>query len=152
MSLRLPRAAPRTGAARTVSALLAVAGVGLITAGLFEVERPMVPDTLAEVVHSYAAIASFVMLVAAMVLFAVVCRGDPRWQGFFPTGAMSPGDRGLRSLAAAAVGLGVLSVALHDTPTAGLGQRLLWVVLVAWLVTSARSLERSDNNWAIHRA
>jgi hypothetical protein len=46
LAFRLRGAIPRRGVPRLIPLLLALAGVGLIAAGVFEVERPLVPDTL----------------------------------------------------------------------------------------------------------
>jgi di/tricarboxylate transporter len=45
LAFRLRGAIPRRGVPRPIPLLLALAGVGLIAAGVFEVERPLVPDT-----------------------------------------------------------------------------------------------------------
>jgi hypothetical protein len=42
-----------------------------------------------------------------------------------------------RSLTWAGVGLLPLSVLLHDTAWTGLGQRMLWLVLVSWLLLTS---------------
>ena len=59
--------------------LLVLAGLSLIAAGVFEVDRPLAPQTIQEVVHSNAAVAAFVMLIVAMLLFSLACCGDDRW-------------------------------------------------------------------------
>jgi hypothetical protein len=128
MSLRLPKAIPRTRTARAVPVLLAVAGLGLVAAGIFEVERPFVPDTIEEVLHSDAAIGAFVLLIAAILLFTVVCLRDPRWRGFFSTCAI---------LAAIAVVAAAFSPLADKTPWTGLAQRGLALTVFTWLLLVA---------------
>jgi len=128
MSLRLPRATPRTAVARAVALLLATAGLGLIMAGVFEVERPLIPDTIEEVIHSDAAIGAFVLLIAAMLLFTIVCRGDPRWRGFFAIAA---------SLAALATMAAAFSPIADKTPWTGIAQRALGATVFVWLLLVA---------------
>ena len=86
LAVRLGRAIVRRRLSVAVRVLLALGGLGLVLAGVFEVERPAVPDTIEEVIHSYATLTAFTLIITAMLLFAVVCRQDPRWQGL-------PGDR-----------------------------------------------------------
>ncbi|MGH2736324.1 MAG: DUF998 domain-containing protein, partial [Actinomycetota bacterium] len=71
MAVRLRRAFRHRGVSRLVSVLLGLAGVSLVASGVFEVERPLVPDTLEEVIHSNATVAAFVLLIAAMLIFSV---------------------------------------------------------------------------------
>ena len=76
LAFRLRKAIPPTLVARAVPVLMALAGVSLIAAGVFEVERPLVPDTVEEVIHSNASIAAFVLLISSMLLFSFVCWTD----------------------------------------------------------------------------
>lgn len=128
LSVRLPRATPRTAVARAVTALLAVGGVGLILAGVFEVERPLIPDTIEEIIHSNAAIGAFVLLIVAMLLFTIVCRSDPRWRGFFVIAV---------SLAAVATVAAAFSPIADKTPLTGIAQRTLGLTVFAWLLLVA---------------
>ncbi|HEX9854307.1 MAG TPA: DUF998 domain-containing protein [Acidimicrobiia bacterium] len=124
MAFRLPRATHRTPVARAVSVLLALAGIGLILAGVFEVERPLIPDTIEEIIHSDAAIAAFVLLIAAMLLFTVVCRRDPRWHSFFVV---------TLALALMATAAAAFSPLADRTPLTGVAQRGLALTVFAWL-------------------
>ena len=54
-------------------------GSCLILAGVFEVDRPLAPQTVQEVIHSNSAVAAFVLLIVAMLLFSLACWGDDRW-------------------------------------------------------------------------
>ena len=64
---------------RPVPWLFVLAGSSLPVAGVFEVDRPTDPETAGELIHSNTAVAAFVLLVGAMVLFAIACRHDERW-------------------------------------------------------------------------
>lgn len=103
-----------------IGATLAAAGLALIVAGL----APTDPGaaTTAETVHSRASALATLAVIGAALLSS------------WPPAAA---HRGLLWLAVIAAGLGVLSVLLHDTGAAGLGQRMLWAVLVAWLLLAA---------------
>ncbi len=79
LALRLRFAIDHHGVRRGFPVLLALAGVALIAAGVFEVDRPLAPQTLQETIHSNAAVAAFVMLIVAMLLFSSACWGDDRW-------------------------------------------------------------------------
>ena len=82
LAVRLGRAIARRRLSVAVRVLLGLGGLGLILAGVFEVERPAVPDTIEEVIHSYATLTAFTLIITAMLLFAVVCRSDPEWSDF----------------------------------------------------------------------
>lgn len=100
----------------------------MILAGVFEVERPGVPDTLNEIVHSNGAIAGFVLIVIAMVLFPYVCYRDERWESFLVPSL---------SLAIIAVAAAAFSPVAPSTTIAGLAQRVLAVVVFGWVLLVA---------------
>jgi hypothetical protein len=100
----------------------------LIVAGVFEVERPQIPDTLEEIIHSDAALGAFVLLIAAMLLFTVVCRRDPRWHDFFLVAI---------SLAVIATIAAALSPIADKTPWTGIAQRSLGATVFVWLLLVA---------------
>ena len=79
LGVRLRTAIDQRGITRAFPVLLGLAGVSLIAAGVFEVDRPLAPKTIEEVIHSNAAVAAFVMLIVAMLLFSLACREDDRW-------------------------------------------------------------------------
>ena len=79
LGFRLRTAIDHPGVTRPFPLLMALAGVALILAGVFEVDRPLAPQTVQEVIHSNSAVASFVLLIVAMLLFSLACRGDDRW-------------------------------------------------------------------------
>lgn len=128
LGFRLRRAFDGRGAARLIPLLLALAGVGLILAGVFEVERPSVPDTLEEVIHSNASIAAFVLLITAMFLLSFVCRSDPRWRSFRWTST---------TLAVVAAVAAMATPLSAQTGWSGAVQRLLGLSAALWLLLTA---------------
>lgn len=131
---RLRSALTGSAAARVLPWLLALAGAGLLLAGVFEVERPDVADSIGEAIHSLSSVAAFVLLVAAMAVLAVACRRDPSWRSFSATAV---------ALAATGVIAAAASPAADLTPFAGVAQRLLGLVVVAWLLLVARRIRRN---------
>ena len=128
LALRLGRAVVHRPLTVVVRVLLALGGVGLVLAGIFEVERPAVPDTIEEVIHSDATLTAFSLIIAAMLAFAAVCRRDPRWVDF----------RGIAlGLAVVAAMAGAFSPFAGQTPVNGIAQRLLGLAVVLWLVLTA---------------
>ena len=79
LAIRLRTAIDQHGVTHAFPVLLGLAGVALLAAGVFEVDRPLAPQTIQEVIHSNSAVAAFVMLIVAMLLFSLACRGDDRW-------------------------------------------------------------------------
>jgi uncharacterized protein DUF998 len=122
------------GALRSLPPLLALAGCGLIISGVFEVERPAVPDTLQESVHSYGSVAAFVLLIAAMVLLWVACRRDPKWRGFAGPALL---------LGATGTAAGVASPLVDGSPFTGIAQRILAVTVALWLLLAAWQVRRT---------
>jgi hypothetical protein len=88
LAVRLGRAIERRRLSVAVRVLLGLGGLGLVLAGMFEVERPGVPDTIEEIIHSDATLTALTLIITAMLLFAVVCRRDPRCSDFRVTAAM----------------------------------------------------------------
>jgi hypothetical protein len=128
LALRLGRAIVRRAMSVVVRVLLGLGGVGLILAGIFEVERPAVPDTIEEVIHSDATLTAFTLIIAAMLLFAVLCRWDPKWHDFRAAATM---------LAIVAALAGAFSPFAGQTTWSGLAQRVLGATVVAWLLLCA---------------
>ncbi len=111
-----------------VRVLLGLGGLGLILAGVFEVERPAIPDTVNEIIHSDATLTAFTLIITAMLLFAIVCRRDPRWSDFRVIASV------LAIIAAAA---GAFSPFAGQTTWSGLAQRVLGLTVVSWLLLCA---------------
>jgi uncharacterized protein DUF998 len=128
LGLRLGRAIQRRVLTVVVRVLLCLGGIGLILAGIFEVERPAVPDTIEEVIHSDATLTAFTLIIAAMLLFAVLCRWDRRWRDFRAVATV---------LAIVAAVAGAFSPFAGQTTWSGLAQRVLGATVVAWLLLCA---------------
>lgn len=128
LALRLQRSTDQSWAPITISVALGFGGLALILSGIFEVERPGVPDTFSETIHSDGAIAGFVLIVIAMVLFPyVLCYRDERWRSFLVPSL---------SLAIIAVAA-IFSPIAPSTTIAGLAQRALAVVVFGWVLLVA---------------
>jgi hypothetical protein len=128
LAVRLGRAVVRRRLSVAVRVLLGLGGLGLILAGVFEVERPAVPDTVDEIIHSDATLTAFTLIITAMLLFAVVIRRDPRWRDFRRLAA---------ALAILAAIAGAFSPFAGQTTWSGLAQRVLGLTVVAWLLLCA---------------
>ena len=100
---------------------------------MFEVDRPDDPQTWQEVIHSNAAVAAFVMLVVAMLLFSLACQGDERWR------SVRWASLGLAGLAALAA---VLTQLARGSGTSGGVQRLLGGSVLAWFLLTALHVRR----------
>ena len=128
LAMRLGRALPRRPLTVLVRVLLALGGVGLVLAGIFEVERPAVPDTIEEIIHSDATLTAFTLIITAMLLFAAICRRDARWADF----------KGIAlGLAVVAAMAGAFSPFAGQTPVNGIAQRMLGLAVVVWLLLTA---------------
>jgi hypothetical protein len=128
LALRLRGAVAAAGAG-AVRVLLALAGGALILAGVFEVGRPLVPQTIEETVHSNAAIAAFMLLIGAMLLFSRICRRDPRWWSFRWTST---------ALAVVTTTAGMATLVARPMDSSGGVQRALAVSALLWLLLVAR--------------
>ena len=118
---------------RAFPVLLALAGLALIAAGVFEVDRPLAPTTIQETIHSNAAVAAFVMLIVAMLLFSLACRGDDRW---WSVRWVSLGLAVTASLAAVGTQLAARST------WSGAVQRVLAGAVLAWFLLVAVHVRR----------
>jgi hypothetical protein len=128
LAFRLRRAIKLRGITRPFPVFLLVAGIGLIASGVFEVERPLVPDTLEEIIHSNASVTAFVLLVASMLLFSYACRTDARWWPFRWTST---------TLAVAATAAAMATPLSAGTGWSGAVQRLLGLTVLLWLLLTA---------------
>ena len=100
---------------------------------MFEVDRPLAPQTVQESIHSNAAVASFVMLVVAMLLFALACRGDDRWWSLRWV---------TMGLALTAAGAAVATQLARGSGTSGAVQRVLAGAVLAWFLVTALHVRR----------
>jgi Protein of unknown function (DUF998) len=128
LAVRLGRAIMRSRLSVAVRVLLGLGGLGLILAGVFEVERPAIPDTVNEIIHSDATLTAFTLIITAMLLFAIVCRRDPRWGDFRVIASV---------LAIVAAAAGAFSPFAGQTTWSGLAQRVLGLAVVSWLLLCA---------------
>jgi hypothetical protein len=128
LGFRLRGAIPSQGVARLIPLLLALAGLGLIAAGVFEVERPLVPDTLEELIHSNASVVAFVLLITAMFVVSLVCWTEARWWTFRWASL-------ILALAAAATAMATPFTQL--TGWSGAVQRLLSLTVLLWFLLAA---------------
>jgi hypothetical membrane protein len=125
LGVRLRTAIDRSGITRAFPALMIVAGLALVAAGVFEVDRPLAPQTIQEKIHSNSAVFAFVLLIVAMLLFSVACRGDDRWWSLrWHSGALAG------TAALAAVGTQVSD----GTSWSGAVQRVLAGAVLAWVL------------------
>lgn len=134
VSLAVAVAQPGAGIAwpRTTAALLLVSGVAMVATAAFPTSGA---GTTSEAWHSAtSALATLAALVAAALQGMTLLVARRR----------STTDRRVAVLGLTALVPGALSPVLHDTPRTGLGQRLLWVVLVAWLARMAWVLGRPE--------
>ena len=128
LGFRLTWAIARRPITRIVTGLLVLGGLSLFAAGIFEVERALVPDTIEEVIHSYATMAAFIVIITAMLLFSYACKTDRRWRSF-RWKSMT-----LSLVAAAAA---ILSPFSADTGWSGAVQRVLGFAVLAWFLATA---------------
>jgi hypothetical protein len=114
----------RTARLWAVSTLLVAAGTGMLISGVFRSDPDGV-GTRAELVHSAASgLATSATVAAAAVHSLPYLRPSSRWQV----------DALAAWLAMTGVVLAAGSPLLHDTPWTGISQRVLWGVLLAWVL------------------
>ena len=133
LAFRLRTAIDHHGVVSAFPVLLALAGLSLIAAGVFEVDRPLAPQTMQETIHSNAAVAAFVMLIVAMLLFSVACFGDERW---WALRWVSLGFAGTAAGAAVATQLSA------GTGYSGIVQRILAGAVMGWMVMVVVNVRR----------
>jgi hypothetical protein len=133
LAFRLRREISRRGITKLIPVLLALAGIGLIAAGAFEVERPLVPDTVEELIHSNASVVAFVLLITSMFMVSLMCWNDPRWWAFrWPS----------LVLAVCAAGAAGATPFTQQTGWSGAVQRLLSLTVLAWFLGAALHVRR----------
>lgn len=97
------------------------AGIGMILSAVFETGG----SGSSETIHSRASITATIVVVGLVLVHSTPAAR--RWSDV-------PFDRVGIGSALAAVALAAAAPLLHDTRWSGLGQRLLWVVLLIWLL------------------
>jgi len=133
LGFRLRAAIKRHGVTRAFPVLLWLAGASLVVAGVFEVDRPLAPQTIQDEIHSNSAVAAFVMLIVAMLLFSLACFSDDRW---WSVHRISLGLAVTAAVAAAGTQL------LGATSLAGAVQRVLAGAVLAWFLLTALHVRR----------
>jgi hypothetical protein len=135
MAVRLRTALDWHGLPRIVPGILALAGLSLIASGVFEVDRPLAPESMEETIHSNAAVGAFVLMIVSMLLFAVATRDDPRW-------------RSIRWVAAGLAGLAALAAVGTQFAGDGFGsgaiQRILAGTVLAWFLLIALHVRKKE--------
>ena len=134
LGFRLRRALRRHGTARVVPWFLVSGGLSLVAAGLFEVERRAVPDTIEEMIHSYATIVGFVLIITAILLLAFAARSDDRWRRFGWVSVL------LGTVAAATAMAGPITA---KTTYSGAVQRVMGLAVLLWLMLAALHVRTS---------
>jgi len=135
LGFRLRTAIDRRGVTAAFPYLLGLAGLLLILAGVFEVDRPLAPQTVQEVIHSNSAVVAFVLLILAMLLFSLACWSDERW---WSVRRVSLGLAVLGTCAALATQLA------KGTGYSGAVQRVLAGAVLAWILLTATHVRRSS--------
>jgi uncharacterized membrane protein len=142
LAIRLWTAIDRHGVGRLFPPLMAAAGVAMLLAGVFEVDRPDAPQTTGEVIHSNSAVAAFVLLVVAMAVFTVASGHDERWRGFRTRSAV---------LTAVATVGAIGAKVSTGTSWTGAVQRVLAGSVLLWFLLVAHHV-RTERFAAYHRA
>jgi hypothetical protein len=112
---------PPRGATWIVAATGMFAGIGMIVSGIFETGAAPPSD----VIHSRASISSTIAVVGLALVQSMP--SARRWSD-------APRDRLSIALALAAAALTVIAPVFHDSRWAGLSQRLLWLVVLLWVM------------------
>ena len=108
----------------TFLATALLAATGTILSAMF----PTGASEMSETIHSRASATGILALVALALVYLLSSLRDPL--GSYP-------DRVGIGLAGAAAVLAAISPLLHHSRWTGLGQRLLWASLIAWLLKTA---------------
>ncbi len=107
------------------------AGFGMILSAVFETGGAGASETI----HSRASIAATIVVVGLVLVHSIPAAR--RWSDV----PIDPVGTGLALFAAV---LAAAAPLLHDTRWSGLGQRLLWVVLLIWLLRTLSSLRSRE--------
>lgn len=112
-----------------------VAGIGMVTSAVFPTD-PLRSGVVDDTIHSLASAVATVALITAALVWSLLVRD---WRG--------PRAVTATMLAIAGALLGAVSPFLHRTALTGLSQRLLWLVLLSWVVvTAARPLTSTQGS------
>jgi Protein of unknown function (DUF998) len=148
LGFALLRERPR-GPTWIVPAAGVLAGVGMIISAVYETGS----SASSETIHSRASISATIAVVGLALVHSTPAAR--RWSDV-------PVDRTSLGLALVAAVLAGIAPLLHDTRWSGLGQRMLWIVLLIWLLRalvkqpsrrsgrSRRSLDPPRHAWTRH--
>lgn len=121
---------------RAVPLAIGAAGVGMVVSAIYRTD-PVRSGSTADTIHSQASALATMALIAAALAWSVLRR--PRWR---------PGV----ALALTAAAFGAVSPLVHRSAWTGASQRMLWLVLLVWLVVTAWATHRQARWWdgALH--
>ncbi len=102
---------------------------------MFEIDRPGIPQTIEETIHSNAAVAAFGMLIVAMLLFSLACWGDERWWSVRWASL---------ELAVTGAAAAVATQFSYGTGFSGAVQRMLAGTVLAWVLLTAIHTRRTS--------
>jgi hypothetical protein len=129
MAMRATTRPDRNPIISMVPATAFVAGTGAIVSGVFKTGV----SVTSEVIHSRASALATLSIVALALVYS--------WPATRRRLGGAPDPVGF-VLAASAAGMALLSPFLHDTRWTGLSQRVLWTLLLSWLLWTAWRLPR----------
>jgi uncharacterized protein DUF998 len=135
LGFRLRGAITLSGVTKAFPVLLWLAGTGLIAAGVYEVDPPIAPETIQDMIHSDSAVAAFVMIIVAMMLFTRATRHDERWRSV---------HRVSLSLAVTAAVAAAGTKVFGGTSYSGGIQRVLAGAVLAWFLVTALHIRRKS--------
>ncbi len=126
------------GRPRLVPAALLVAAVALVLSAIYRLNANGETENA---IHRWASGAAAAAVVVAAVGWSVAGAGRRRWR------------RGIElPIALLALGLAMLSPALHNTSLTGIHQRLVWAALIAWAaLVTITELVGGDERRHAHR-
>jgi hypothetical protein len=120
---------PRTRQASTALVFFAVATAGAAVAGSFPMDFPGPPSTLSGRLHAVGGVLTFFPWVLGTLLFTFALRRDSRWQSI--SGWLTVLSAGV------AVALAALLFSVRTSGFDGGAQRVLIVLLFAWMILAA---------------
>lgn len=147
--LGLYRSVAPSAGSRVGLVLLGVWGVATALAGIFPIDAPGAPPTIAGAIHSLAGL-NFLCAVGATLLLARRFRQDDRWAAF-----ARPAVVVARAVLVAAIALYILIEPLSTLGLGGLAQRVYWATLLVWLAVTAlrlRAIAATQRSAAAPRA
>ena len=130
LSLSLLRSGPASGVARLGTLLLGVASIGLVVSASFPTDLEGVPSTPTGDIHMISFLVNVASIIFAIALLSASFWGNSRWRNYRRTAAI------LTAMIWLAFVLQFLTMQHHGAPF-GLANRLLVVLLFAWLLATS---------------